>query len=98
MTEQHEHDEMTPEIIERLTTVSDPWLSCDDCFEQLDTAVDDVVSGSAPLDEPFRVHLLSCGVCHEEASSLAELIADEYDLSPAQALERLEHAVSHIAH
>ncbi|MCB1255797.1 MAG: hypothetical protein KDB26_01735 [Microthrixaceae bacterium] len=89
--------QLTPEVIERLTTLSDPWLSCDECFEQLDVQVDEVVGEAGSLDEPFRVHLLSCGVCHDEARSLAELIASDYDLSEAQAIERLDHAISHIA-
>lgn len=87
-------EELTPEVIDRLTALSDPWLSCDDCFEQIDTAIDAVLGGESPLDEPLRVHLLSCGVCHEEAKSLAELVASDHGLDEVQAIDRLDGAIA----
>lgn len=79
--------------VARLTIDSDPWLSCDDCFEQVDSVVEGVVAENIPLSAPFRVHLAACPVCHEEAVSLAELIAEDFNLSPEQAVARLEAAV-----
>lgn len=83
------------EAIDRLTAYTDPWLSCDDCFEQVDAAIDALLDATAPLTEPFRVHLLSCAVCHEEASSLAALTAADHGLSEVEAAARLDAAVSH---
>ena len=85
---------LTPEQIEHVTAQSDPYLSCDDCFEQTDTAIEELLRPGGRLSESFRVHLLSCSACHEDASSLAELVAADYDLSPAQAVARLEGKLS----
>lgn len=34
---------ITPTQAESLTALSEPWLSCDDCFEQIDLYVDSLV-------------------------------------------------------
>lgn len=49
---------LTPQVIDRLTAFSDPWLSCDDCFEQVDVVTDALLHAGTPLPEPFRVHLI----------------------------------------
>ena len=67
---------LTPEAIERLTANTEPWLSCDECFDRLDAVIEDVVLSNLPMPEAFRVHLMACPACDEEARSLAELIAD----------------------
>jgi hypothetical protein len=85
---------LTPEQIDRVAAETDPYLSCDDCFEQTDTAVEESLRPGGRLSESFRVHLLSCSACHEDASSLAELVAEDHDLSPAQAVARLEGKLS----
>lgn len=82
------------ETIERLLTNSDPWLSCDDCFDETDAAVEALLATATPLDEPFRVHLGACPACHDEAQSLAALIAPDFALTPEQATERLDQAIS----
>ncbi|MEO8906823.1 MAG: hypothetical protein ABI310_01980 [Microbacteriaceae bacterium] len=84
----------SPEAIDRLTADTEPWLSCDDCFEQVDTVIDAIVVSSASLSEEFRVHLLSCSACHEEAYSLAAIVAAEHGLSPAHAIARLDSALA----
>lgn len=71
---------LTAEALERLTVDTEPWLSCDDCFEHLDTVIDALVHESRPLPERFRVHLAACAACEEEALSLATLIADDDQL------------------
>ena len=82
------------EAIARLTANTEPWLSCDDCFEQVDSAVEHVLGSVAPLTEPFRVHLRGCAACLEEAQSLAALIAEQYDLTAPEAVARLEGALT----
>lgn len=84
---------LTPEAVDRLTADTEPWLSCDDCFDQVDVVIDALVVSSASLPEEFRVHLLRCPACHEEARSLAEIVAAEHGLSPAATVARLESAV-----
>ena len=84
---------LSPEAIDRLTANTEPWLSCDDCFELVDVVIDAMVISSAPFSEEFRVHLLRCAVCHEEACSLAEIVAADNGLSPVDAVARLNFAL-----
>ncbi|GAB3038909.1 hypothetical protein GCM10027052_18350 [Parafrigoribacterium mesophilum] len=84
---------LSSEAIDRLTADTEPWLSCDDCFEHVDVVIDALVVSSASLSEEFRVHLRSCPACHEEARSLAAIVAAEHGLSPAEAVARLDSAV-----
>ncbi|MGB3376363.1 MAG: hypothetical protein WBA87_14630 [Microbacterium sp.] len=79
--------------IEQLIADSDPWLSCDDCFEQIDWVIERSLHGSIPLPEPFRVHLTTCAVCHEEARSLAALIAPEFSMTIDNAIAHLDGAI-----
>jgi len=80
----------------QLTVNAEPYLSCDDCFEQVDVQVDAVVSGSASLPPAFRAHLIGCAACREEALSLLELAAQDLDLDRETVLARFDRAlVSH---
>lgn len=81
---------LTPDAVERLTANTEPWLSCDDCFEQVDVVIEAMVVSSTPFSEDFRVHLLRCPGCHEEACSLAEMVAADNGLSPALAIARID--------
>jgi hypothetical protein len=87
MTRPHE---LTPEAVGRLTVATEPWLSCDDCFDDIDRVVEDLLTGAAPMDPGFRVHLGACSVCREEASSLVSLVAPDHGLDPKAALALLE--------
>jgi len=89
-----EPTDLTPGAVRRLIAVTDPWLSCDDCFDFLDTVVEDVVARGATMDPRFVVHLNACSVCSEEAASLATLIAPEHGLDPVQAQRALELALA----
>lgn len=84
---------LTPDAIQRLTVTTEPWLSCDDCFDHIDAVVEGVLTQTVPMNDPFRIHLLGCSVCHEEASSLAMLTAPDYALDPAVAAARLDTIV-----
>ena len=86
-------DPLSPEAIDRLTANTEPWLSCDDCFDVVDVAIDAMVVSSTPFSEEFRVHLLRCGVCREEASSLAEIVAVDHGLSPTEVVARIDSAL-----
>ena len=82
------------ELIDRLTIGTEPYLSCDDCFDETDAAVEAVIGRDEAFSEPFRVHLLACPACHDEARSLAELVAADFGLTPAEALSRIERALA----
>jgi anti-sigma factor RsiW len=73
----------------RLMTLStDPWLSCDDCFRNLDAYVEQAAGDVDPERwEPMRVHLRGCPACAEEAASLVELLASDAELGRRPDLE-----------
>lgn len=83
-----------PKAVDRLLANTEPWLSCDDCFEQLDVAVEAALGRAGPLPAAIRVHLAACPVCSEEARSLAALVAGDHGLTPAEALAELDAAVA----
>ncbi|MGH3494220.1 MAG: hypothetical protein ACRDQ1_13460 [Sciscionella sp.] len=85
---------LIPQAIDRLLANTDPWLSCDDCFERLDVAVETALGSQTPLPEEVRVHLRACAVCHEEAQSLAALIGEDGGLTSTEALSRLEDVLA----
>ena len=84
---------LTPEAIERLTAPTEPWLSCDDCFDDVDAVVEGMLTQNVPMSAPFRVHLGACSVCFEEASSLAALAAPDFGLEAAAAVDLLDSVV-----
>ena len=80
----NDQERPSPEAIHRLTANTEPWLSCDDCFERLDVVIDGLVRSNNPLPEAFRVHLMACPACDEEARSLAALVGDGDALTLAE--------------
>ncbi|HVQ92329.1 MAG TPA: hypothetical protein VMU51_14940 [Mycobacteriales bacterium] len=73
-----------------LTRSTEPWLSCEDCFAQVDGYVEDLLAGAAGTDRPeLAVHLAGCPACAEEAESLLLLVADQDGVDPAPALRQL---------
>ena len=81
---------LSPGAIRRLTLSSDPWLSCDDCFDLLDEVIEETLSSGAGMREAFRVHLRACTVCCQEAYSLATLVAPDLDIGPGLAVAKLD--------
>ncbi|MGW9630206.1 hypothetical protein ACWGST_05845 [Agromyces sp. NPDC055520] len=82
------------EAVARLTVNTEPWLSCDECFDQVDSALERLLGSDVPLTEEFGTHLRGCAACHEEAQALAELVAEQYDLTPAEAVAQLDAAAT----
>ncbi len=82
------------ETVESLLTDTEPWLSCDDCFDGTDTVIEALLATATPLDATFRVHFAACPACLEEARSLATLIAADFDLTAKEATERLDDAIA----
>lgn len=80
---------LTAAQAERLTANTQPWLSCDSCFDQIDGYVDALVRGGRGLDEPLRVHLTGCPVCYGEAETLVSLAAQDQGVSQELVLEAL---------
>jgi hypothetical protein len=66
-----------PDTVERLTLDTEPWLSCDDCFRQVDEYVDRLLAGEADPMPAMGVHLRGCPACAEEAGTVLELAAED---------------------
>ncbi len=65
---------LDPDTIARLTADTSPYLSCDDCFAQLDQYVERRLADPQHLDPALDAHLLGCGACAEEAEGLRTLL------------------------
>ena len=74
---------------------TEPYLSCDDWFEQVDAHVDALKSGAAEvLTSEFRAYLIGCAACRDEARSLIDLAAQDLGVDCETALTRFEGAVA----
>lgn len=73
------HPELSPHALRSLLVDSEPYLSCDECFAQIDVYVEAMIDDPAHRDTPMEVHLEACGVCAEEAAALIELVRPTRD-------------------
>jgi hypothetical protein len=80
---------LTPEQVASLVAVTEPWLSCDDCFDTLDLWVDALIDGVPRRDQPLLVHFARCAACREEVETLLTLAAQEHGIEAEGLLERL---------
>lgn len=70
--------DLSAETIAGLLADTSPYLSCDDCFAQLDVYVERRRADAHFEDSAMAAHLAGCGACAEEAATLQELLdADE---------------------
>ena len=61
---------------------TEPYLSCDECFDLVDRYVEAAQRGSgAPPVPGMAQHLAGCPACAEEAESLMELLGAEEEAS-----------------
>ena len=67
---------LTDDTVVRLLLDTDPYLSCDDCFAQLDRYVERLALAPAHDEPRMRTHLEGCGACAEEAETLLSLVLD----------------------
>jgi hypothetical protein len=70
---EHEHD-LDERAVGALLLDTTPWLSCEECFERMDTHVESVLADSTHVDEAMAAHLRGCVACDEEAQSLLALL------------------------
>ena len=57
---------------------TEPWLSCEDCFDLMDAHVDALVDDDTCAAPPGLVaHLRGCSACAEEVDSLLDLVRAE---------------------
>ena len=69
-----ESGSLTPAAIGELVLDTTPWLSCDECFERMDTHVEALLDDPTTTDPAMERHLRGCAACDEEASSLLALL------------------------
>lgn len=65
------------ETITSLLADTSPYLSCDDCFAQIDEYVERRLADSNFEDPAMKAHLAGCGACAEEAETLRELLSPD---------------------
>jgi hypothetical protein len=71
-------DPLTPDQARALTLDTEPYLSCEECFDLMDAYVDAQVLGrNDPAPPGLLTHLAGCSACAEEVESLRELVAGE---------------------
>ena len=66
--------ELQPADVAALLQDTTPWLSCDECFERMDTYAEAAIHDPEHRDEAMATHLRACAACDEEARSLIELL------------------------
>ena len=81
---------LSPQTARLLTLDTEPFLSCDDCFDLVDTYVEALLSDPNHDLPAMRTHLAGCAACAEEARSLVWLVAEQDGIDPEPALRRLE--------
>ena len=65
--------------VDALLRDTTPWLSCEDCFERMDSYVEAMRRDPGYVDEAMSAHLRGCAACDEEARSLVALLAEGGD-------------------
>jgi len=60
--------------VDALLLDTTPWLSCDDCFAQMDSYVEARLRDPHHRDAAMDTHLRGCAACDEETRSLVALL------------------------
>ena len=68
---------LSAETITSLLADTSPYISCDDCFAQIDEYVERRIADQHHEDAAMEAHLAGCGACAEEAQALRELLSPE---------------------
>jgi hypothetical protein len=72
---------LTDDAVAALLVDTEPYLSCDDCFERIDQYVEQRLAEPSHRDCEMDTHLTGCGVCAEEARTLEDLLRQDADPS-----------------
>jgi hypothetical protein len=71
-----EHQPIPRRAVEALLLDTTPFLSCEECFERLDTHVEALLAGSS-TDPAMERHLTGCAACADEAAALQQLVEED---------------------
>lgn len=66
----------TPTAVDRLLVEAEPYVSCEECFDRLDTYVEQLLAGGPP-EPDLEAHLRACPACAEDAESLTALLEED---------------------
>lgn len=80
---------LSPQSARSMILDTEPYLSCDDCFEMVDGYVEALLTDPEHDMPAMRIHLAGCAACAEEARSLIEIVAAQDGLDLAPAVRRL---------
>ncbi|MEO6585975.1 MAG: hypothetical protein ABIN90_06685 [Knoellia sp.] len=69
-----QHSILPVSAVEALLVDTTPYLSCDECFERLDTHAEAVIADPDHRDVAMEHHLRGCAACDDEAQSLIALL------------------------
>jgi hypothetical protein len=67
---------LSPRDVEALLLDTTPWLSCDDCFDRMDSYVEALERDRHHHDPAMEAHLRGCPACAEEVDGLVDLVTD----------------------
>jgi hypothetical protein len=84
------HKPLSLQVARGLILDTEPYLSCDDCFNLVDTYVEALLTDPDHDQPTMRTHLAGCAACAEEARSLILLVAEQDGLDPEPALHRIQ--------
>ena len=59
-----------------LTLATEPYLSCEQCFDLMDEYVESVAAGRPDAPLGLEEHLAGCAACAQEAHTLLELVRE----------------------
>lgn len=68
-------EQLSAAAVAALLVDTGPYLSCDECFDRMDTHVEAVLSVPGHRDPAMERHLAGCAACDEEAQSLIALLS-----------------------
>ena len=69
------HPLLSPQATQRLTLDTEPFLSCDDCFDLVDSYVEALLSDPTHDQPALPTHLAGCPPCATDARPLLCLVA-----------------------
>ena len=73
----HHTPYLSAAVVDLLVLDSAPYLSCDDCFDQVDDYVEQRAVDPRHEDVPMEMHVRACSACAEEAEALTQLLTSE---------------------
>lgn len=75
------------DLVTTLTADTNPYLSCDDCFDQICAYVEKVVAEPLHEHPAMERHLQACPACADEAAAILELLNADAALRGAGAVQ-----------